>query len=179
MKIYTIGHSTRSLEEFLGALRAYGIGALADIRAFPGSTRYPHFGKASLEQSLEAAGIRYVWMGEGLGGYRKKAEGLGTDSPNKGLRSQSFRAYADYMMSGAFKDAASQLILLAEQGPTAMMCAEKLYWRCHRLLVSDYLTSLGHEVCHIIDDKTLTPHRLSQAARVSDGILSYPETPKG
>lgn len=178
MKIYTIGHSNRTLEDFLSVLRTYGIQVLADVRAFPGSTRYPHFGKANLGQSLEAAGIRHVWMGDSLGGYRKEREGLGDDSPNKGLRSLSFRAYADYMRSAAFQDAASKLMALARQKTTVYMCAEKLYWRCHRLLISDYLASLGCEVGHIIDEKTVTLHKLSSAARITDGVLSYPKEPE-
>jgi uncharacterized protein (DUF488 family) len=178
MKICTIGHSNRTLENFLGLLRTYGIQTVADVRAFPGSKKFPHFVKESLSQSLDKAGILYVWMGEGLGGYRKKSEGLGDDSPNKGLRNPGFRNYADYMMSAAFREAIVELVSLAEQKVTAYMCAEKLYWRCHRLLISDYLESQDHEVWHIVDKDVLVVHKLSSAARVVDGVLTYPEQQK-
>lgn len=178
MTIYSIGHSNRTLEDFLGLLRTYGIQAVADVRAFPGSKKYPHFGKESLGRSLEEAGILYVWLGQGLGGYRKKSEGLEDDSPNKALRSPGFRNYADYMMNAAFREAISELISLAEQKVTVYMCAEKLYWRCHRLLISDYLVSQGHEVYHIVEEETLVSHKLTSAARVVDGVLTYPEQQK-
>ena len=126
-------------------LQAHGIETLVDIRAFPMSRRLPQFNRESLEESLPAAGIRYVWM-KTLGGYRKKSR---EDSPNVALRNESFRNYADYMLSPEFETAMAELISLAEASPTAYMCAERVYFRCHRMLVSDWLVAHGHEVMHI------------------------------
>lgn len=167
--IYTIGHSTRTLDELVEPLRAHGIQLLADIRAFPASRRLPQFHRESLESSLPAAGIRYLWM-KGLGGYRKKTL---QDSPNLGLRNQSFRNYADYMLSAEFNHAANELVSFAEQSPTAYMCAERVYFRCHRMLVSDWLTTHGHQVLHIDGTGPVAPHRLTDAARCVDGELIY------
>lgn len=178
MKIYTIGHSQRTFEDFLGLLRTDKIQAVADVRAFPSSKKYPHFRRENLSQRLNRAGIEYVWMGQGLGGYRKKSEGQGDCSPNKSLRSPGFRTDADYMMSASFKLAISELLALAQQKLTAYMCAERLYWKCHRFLISDYLVSLGHKVCDIIDEGVLVAHELSSAARVNGTILTYPEVQK-
>ena len=131
--LYTIGHSTRTLDELIAALRAHQIQTLVDIRAFPMSRRLPQFNRDSLQETLPAAGIRYLWM-RSLGGYRKKVL---DDSPNIALRNQSFRNYADYMLTPEFVQAASELVALAEQFPTAYMCAERPYFRCHRMMVSD------------------------------------------
>jgi len=132
-RLYTIGHSTRSLGDLLETQQAHDIQTLVDIRAFPMSRRLPHFNRESLEKSLAAAGIRYVWMGA-LGGYRKK---IREDSPHIGLRNASFRNYADYMLTVEFERAMAELIALAESSRTAYMCAERVYFRCHRMLVSD------------------------------------------
>jgi len=167
--IYTIGHSTRTFDELLGVLKAYQIETLVDIRAFPMSRRLPQFNRDSLEQNLTAAGIRYVWM-KSLGGYRKK---LLEDSPNIGLRNQSFRNYADYMLTPEFEQAMSDLIGLAEHSRTAYMCAERVYFRCHRMLVSDWLVAHGHEVLHIDATGPVKPHKLTQEARLIDGRLIY------
>ncbi len=133
------------------------------------SRRLPQFNRDSLEKTLPAAGIQYVWM-KALGGYRKKAL---EDSPNIGLRNQSFRNYADYMLSPEFEQAMSQLVSLAEQSRTAYMCAERVYFRCHRMLVSDWLVAHGHEVLHIDDEKPPKPHKLTAEARMIDGQLIY------
>lgn len=167
--VYTIGHSTRTLEELVSALQSHEIQILVDIRAFPMSRRLPQFNRDSLEKTLPAAGIRYVWM-KVLGGYRKKVL---EDSPNIGLRNQSFRNYADYMLTPEFEQAMSQLLTLAEQSRTAYMCAERVYFRCHRMLVSDWLVAHGHEVLHIDDDKPPKPHKLTAEARMIDGQLIY------
>lgn len=167
--VYTIGHSTRTLEELVLALQSHEIQILVDIRAFPMSRRLPQFNRDSLEKTLPAAGIRYVWM-KVLGGYRKKVL---EDSPNIGLRNQSFRNYADYMLTPEFEQAMSQLLTLAEQSRTAYMCAERVYFRCHRMLVSDWLVAHGHEVLHIDDDKPPKPHKLTAEARMIDGQLIY------
>lgn len=167
--LYTIGHSTRTLDELVEALRAHQIQTLVDIRAFPMSRRLPQFNRDSLAQTLPAAGIRYVWMKE-LGGYRKKTL---DDSPNIALRNQSFRNYADYMLTPEFELAMAELIALAEKSPTAYMCAERLYFRCHRMLVSDWLVAHRHEVLHIDGTGPVKPHQLMADARTVDGRLIY------
>ena len=167
--LYTIGHSTRTLDELIAALRAHQVQTLVDIRAFPMSRRLPQFNRDSLQETLPAAGIRYLWM-KSLGGYRKKVL---DDSPNIALRNQSFRNYADYMLTPEFGQAASELIALAEHSRTAYMCAERLYFRCHRMMVSDYLTAHGHEVLHIDAEGPVKPHTLMAEARIIDGQLIY------
>ena len=167
--LYTIGHSTRTLDELVAALRAHQVQTLVDIRAFPMSRRLPQFNRDSLQETLPAAGIRYLWM-KSLGGYRKKVL---DDSPNIALRNQSFRNYADYMLTPEFAKAASELVALAENSRTAYMCAERLYFRCHRMMVSDYLTAHGHEVLHIDAQGPVKPHTLMAEARIIDGQLIY------
>jgi uncharacterized protein (DUF488 family) len=167
--LFTIGHSTRSLEELIQALQAHSIQTLVDIRAFPMSRRLPHFNRESLEQTLPEAGIRYVWMKE-LGGRRKRSR---EDSPNVALRNDSFRNYADYMFSPEFERAITELIKLAEQARTVYMCAERVYFQCHRMLVSDWLVAHGHEVLHVDDAKPPRPHTLMQEARLVNGQLIY------
>jgi uncharacterized protein (DUF488 family) len=168
-RLYTIGHSTHTFEDFIAALNAHGIRTLVDIRAFPVSRRLPHFNRESLEKSLPAAGINYVWM-KSLGGYRKK---ILDDSPNIGLRNTSFRNYADHMLTPEFENAMTKLISLAEQSPVAYMCSERVYFRCHRMLVSDWLVAHGHEVQHIDGAGAARPHKLTAEARVADGRLIY------
>jgi uncharacterized protein (DUF488 family) len=167
--LYTIGHSTRTPGEFIAALEAHSIQTLVDIRSFPTSKRLPHFNRESLEESLAAAGIRYIWMKE-LGGRRKK---IRDDSPNVGLRNISFRNYADYMLTEEFETAIAELISLAEHSRTAYMCAERVYFKCHRMLVSDWLTLHGHEVLHIDDSKPAKPHKpLAQMSMIYGPELS-------
>jgi uncharacterized protein (DUF488 family) len=167
--LYTIGHSTRSLEELIAALQAHEVNTLVDIRAFPMSRRLPHFNRESLEKNLVGADIQYVWMKE-LGGYRKK---IREDSPNIALRNASFRNYADYMLSPEFNEAISKLVVLAEATRTAYMCAERLYFHCHRMLVSDWLVAHGHEVLHIDGTGPAKSHQLMSEARMMDGQLIY------
>jgi uncharacterized protein (DUF488 family) len=167
--LYTIGHSTRTLDELIAALRAHQVQTLVDIRAFPVSRRLPQFNRDSLQETLPAADIKYLWM-KSLGGYRKKVL---DDSPNIALRNQSFRNYADYMLTPEFAQAASELVALAEHSRTAYMCAERLYFRCHRMMVSDYLTAHGHEVLHIDAGGPVKPHTLMAEARIIDGQLIY------
>ncbi len=167
--LYTIGHSTRPFDDLLAALRTHQIQTLVDIRAFPMSRRLPQFNRDSLEQTLPAAGIRYQWM-KALGGYRKK---ILEESPNMALRNQSFRNYADYMLTAEFEQAISELLALAETSRTAYMCAERLYFRCHRMLVSDWLVAHGHQVLHIDDTGPVKPHALTAEARIIDGRLIY------
>ncbi len=133
------------------------------------SRRLPQFNRESLGMSLSAAGIHYVWM-KALGGYRKK---LRHDSPNVALRNDSFRNYADYMLSAEFEAAMAELISFAEKSPTAYMCAERVYFRCHRMLVSDWLVAHGNEVMHIDDGDPVKPHRLTAEARMIEGKLVY------
>jgi len=142
---------------------------LVDIRAFPMSRRLPQFNREALEVSLPAAGIRYVWM-KALGGYRKKTL---EESPNIGLRNQSFRNYADYMLTPEFEAAAKELIALAENSPTAYMCAERLHFQCHRMLVSDWLVAHGNEVLHIDGTGPTKRHVQMAEARLIDGQVIY------
>jgi uncharacterized protein (DUF488 family) len=168
--IYTIGHSTRALGELVVALKDHEITTLVDIRAFPMSRRLPHFNRESLEQELPKHGIAYAWLKE-LGGRRKR---LRDDSPNTALRSESFRNYADYMMTGEFAAAIERLLEIADREKTAIMCAERMYFQCHRMLVSDYLAAHGHAVLHIDDEKRpVRPHTLMSEARLVDEKLVY------
>jgi uncharacterized protein (DUF488 family) len=167
--LYTIGHSTRTFVELIAALKAHSIQTLADIRAFPMSRRLPHFNREALEKSLPEAGIRYVWI-KALGGYRKKTR---EDSPNIALRNPSFRNYADYMLTEEFRQAAGQLVHLAEEARTAYMCSERVYFRCHRMLVSDWLVAHGHEVLHIDGTGPAKAHKLTAEARLVEGEVVY------
>ena len=170
MTIYTVGHSTRTFDELVAALKAHDIRTLVDIRSFPMSRRMPHFNRELLESELPRHDIAYVWMKE-LGGRRKKIRG---DSPNTGLRNDSFRNYADYMLTPEFAEAIGGLLEVAGRGKTAIMCAERVYFRCHRMLVSDYLAARGHDVLHIDDDKHAPrPHKLMSEAHLVNGQLLY------
>lgn len=174
--LFTIGHSTRGLAEFSSVLQAHEIEVLVDIRAFPGSRRYPQFNREELELWCPDIGLRYLWMKD-LGGRRarpKPATGAEAHvSPNSALRNDSFRNYADHMLTPAFQNAATQLLDLARAQRTAYMCAELLYFRCHRMLVSDYFVAHGHNVLHIADRKPPTQHALMKEARIVDGQLVY------
>ncbi len=174
MKLFAVGHSTRSIEDFISLLQSYRIEILADVRAFPSSSRFPHFNKENLKVSLYQNDVEYHWLGKELGGYRKKSEGLGESSPNKGWNTGGFRIYADYMLTAGFKNGIEKLLDLAKQGITVYMCAEKFFWRCHRKLISDYLVSHGHEVRNIIEADQLRMHELSKIAQIKHGILTYP-----
>ncbi len=167
--LYTIGHSTRTLDELISALQAHRIETLVDIRAFPMSRRLPQFNRTSLEETLPAAGIRYAWT-NALGGYRKK---ILHESPNIALRNDSFRNYADYMLTPEFEQAISELVALADHSRTAYMCAERVYFHCHRMLVSDWLVAHGHEVLHIDGTSPVRPHKLTADARIVEGRLVY------
>ena len=168
-RIWTIGHSTRKIDIFLSLLQENGIKLVADVRMFPGSKRYPQFGREALAKSLSEHGIRYEHFSE-LGGRRKAKP----DSKNTAWRNEMFRGYADYMETEAFRNGVARLIDLAEKsGPIAIMCAEAVWWRCHRSLISDYLKARGVEVIHILDGKKTEPHPFTSAARVVNGELSY------
>jgi uncharacterized protein (DUF488 family) len=168
--IYTIGHSTRELADFTATLQAHKIDTLIDIRAFPMSKRLPHFNRERLEMWLPEAGIEYLWMKE-LGGRRKKTL---KESPNVGLRNDSFRNYADYMLTEDFQRGAARVAELAGTQRVAIMCAERMWFQCHRMLVSDYFVAHGNTVRHIIEvDKEPKEHALTKEARIIDGRLLY------
>ncbi len=167
--IYTIGHSTRSMEQFTALLRAHSVQAIADVRTVPRSRRVPQFNEESLERELRALGFGYVHMKE-LGGWRRPRP----DSPNTGWRNKSFRGYADYMLTPEFDAAISRLVQLAKHERIAVMCAEAVPWMCHRQLIADALTVRGIEVRHIMDSDRVTPHTLTDLARVDDSRVTYP-----
>jgi uncharacterized protein (DUF488 family) len=166
--VFTIGHSTRSLEQFLGLLSREGATHLVDVRAFPTSARYPHFSGPALERSIIDTGGRYSHM-PSLGGRRRGKR----DSRNTQWRNASFRAYADYMETREFRDALDDLLRLARLEPTAIMCAEALPWRCHRSLIADAILARGLNVYHIMDAGT-QPHQLTSFGRVdAEGYVRY------
>jgi uncharacterized protein (DUF488 family) len=169
--IYTIGHSTRPIDDFIALLRAHEIRQLADVRTIPKSRRYPQFAREALEQSLPAAGIAYRHFAA-LGGLRKPR----ADSRNTAWRHEGFRGYADYMETAQFDGAVDQLIRWAEEADdrTAVMCAEAMWWRCHRRLVADALSARGIEVRHIMSATVAPAHELTEFARVESGRVSYP-----
>ena len=167
--ILTIGHSTRSIDEFLDLLRAHGVRTLVDIRTIPRSRRNPQYAADALEPALAQAGVRYVHV-PALGGLRSPRR----DSPNGAWRNRSFRGYADHMQTGTFANALEEVIALSRDGRVALMCAEAVPWRCHRSLVADALTVRGVPVAHVVGPGPARPHRLSPLARVEDGTLTYP-----
>jgi uncharacterized protein (DUF488 family) len=170
-RIWTIGHSTRPIDDFILLLKENNIGAIADVRMFPGSRRYPHFGREALAKSLADAGIRYEHFPE-LGGRRKASP----DSKNTAWRNESFRGYADYMETEDFRKGIERLADIAKpDGPVAIMCAEAVWWRCHRSLISDYLKARAVEVLHILDHDKVEPHPFTSAAKIVNGELSYAE----
>jgi uncharacterized protein (DUF488 family) len=172
--VWTIGHSTRSLEDLTGLLSANGIACLADIRSVPRSRRNPQFNADTLPQALAAHGIAYASLRE-LGGLRRP---LPPDaSPNGAWRNASFRGFADYMHGDDFARGLGRLIELAAAAPTAVMCAEAVPWRCHRSLVADALLARGHEVLHIIGPGRASPHRLTPFARLDGERVTYPPRP--
>jgi uncharacterized protein (DUF488 family) len=169
LRIWTIGHSTRSIDDFISLLKKNEIKLLADVRSWPGSKRYPQFNKEALAESLNAHGIRYEHFPE-LGGRRKP----NADSRNTAWRNASFRGYADYMETEEFHKGVERLLAVAgEAGPAAIMCAEAVWWRCHRSLISDYLKACEIEVMHILDANKIEPHPFTSAARIVSGKLSY------
>jgi uncharacterized protein (DUF488 family) len=169
MRICTIGHSTREIDEFISLLKENLIKLLVDVRAFPGSKRYPQFNKDTLKESLTAHGIRYEHFAE-LGGKRKSKP----DSRNTAWRNASFRGYADYMETEQFQKGIERLLdLAAEAGPAAIACAEAVWWRCHRSLIADYLKARGVEVLHVLGANKIEPHPYTSAARIVNGELSF------
>jgi uncharacterized protein (DUF488 family) len=166
--VWTIGHSTRTWVEFLGLLTEYRIEAVADVRRFPGSRRYPYFGRDVLADTVPAQDIAYQWLPK-LGGRRKAR----SDSLNTGWRSAAFRGYADHLASAEFHDGLKELLTLASHRRTTLMCAESVWWRCHRALIANVLTVRGIEVVHILDAKHVVEHPMTPPARVVQGKLIY------
>ena len=168
MTVWTIGHSTRSTEEFLATLAAHEIEAVVDVRRFPGSRRLPHFGSEALEASLRSGGVSYAWI-DALGG-RRRAD---AESPNDAWNNNAFRGYADHTGTEEFADGLIELLMVASGLRTAIMCAELLWWRCHRRIIADVLVSIGYEVRHIRDASAAELHELAPPARLVDGVLTY------
>jgi len=169
--IFTIGHSNRPLDQFLGLLAQQRIEELVDIRRYPSSRMFPHFNQQSLAAALREDGIEYHWM-EALGGRRQKRGD--SPSPNEGLQNEGFRNYADYMQTEAFRAAVAKLLEIVGSRRTALMCAESVYWQCHRRLVSDFLLANGITVQHIFPAGELRPHQATPGARIEAGQVTYP-----
>ena len=166
--IWTLGHSTRSLQEFFDLLAENRIEAVADVRRYPGSRRWPHFARGPLAEALDTGGLAYLWLPE-LGGRRTPA----ADSPNTAWRNASFRGYADYLATEPFAVGLDRLVNLASGLRTAIMCAESLWWRCHRGLIADVLRWDGFDVIHILGPGSTASHPYTAAARIVGGRLSY------
>jgi uncharacterized protein (DUF488 family) len=170
--MWTIGHSTRSLEAFVALLHAHGIERLVDVRRFPRSRRHPHFNTDALAEALPALGLAYRHL-PGLGGFRRPR----ADSRNARWRNAAFRGYADYMETEEFARHLATLLDEARSGRTAIMCAEAVPWRCHRSLISDALVARGVEMRHILGPAPAEPHTLTAGARVEGGRVIYPGEP--
>jgi len=168
LTIYTVGHSTREFEDFVRLLKENEIQLLADVRSFPGSRKFPQFNKESLEVTLPANGIEYIHLKQ-LGGRRRVKK----DSKNTVWRNEAFRGYADYMEIDEFKKGIDELIELADDKRTAIMCSEAVWWRCHRSMIADYLKSLGITVLHVMGEGKIEEHPYTSAARIVDGELVY------
>jgi uncharacterized protein (DUF488 family) len=162
--VHTIGHSTRSLEEFLGLLRTFAINHVVDVRRFPASRRHPHFARDALAAALAGAGMGYTHE-PAMGGFRSPRQ----DSPHVGWRTPGFRGYADHMESPEFQTALERLIERARAERVAVMCAEATPWRCHRQLIADALVARGAEVIHILGSARGESHALRPGVRVLDG----------
>lgn len=167
-EIWTIGHSNRTLEEFVAMLHSFDIAQLVDIRHYPGSRKYPYFNKENLQKSIPENGIAYVHLLD-LGGRRK----VDPDSKNIAWHHPAFRGYADYMETEAFEVGIQKLVALASEKRTAYMCSEAVWWRCHRSMVSDYLKVRGWKVMHIMGVGNEKEHPYTGAATIIDGELHY------
>jgi uncharacterized protein (DUF488 family) len=167
--IYTIGHGARDIEAFIDLLLEAGVRRLVDVRTAPGSRKHPQFGRDALAKSLERADIAYQWEGRHLGGWRRARP----DSRHTSLRSAGFRGYADHMETEAFREARDRLIQGSRGVPTAVMCAESLWWRCHRRMLADALVGAGCDIRHIMEGGRLDPHSLTRQARLEHGLPVY------
>lgn len=168
-RIFTIGHSTRGADEFIRLLSAHGITGLADVRTIPRSRRHPHFAREALEALLPAHGMTYRHF-SALGGLRKPRK----DSPNGGWRHQSFRGYADHMLTREFQEAIDTLLTFATDYVVAVMCAEAKWWQCHRQLIADALVARGIELRHILSEREAPAHHLTPFARADGTRVTYP-----
>lgn len=166
--VFTIGHSTRQFAEFVALLRENDVAAIADVRRFPGSRRHPEYGRDALSAALAAHGLGYCWLPE-LGGRRRTRP----DSPNTAWRSPAFRGYAGHMTSDEFRSGYRRLVAFCAAQPMALMCAELLWWRCHRALIADALVADGVAVVHILGAGKTAAHELRPPARLADGHLVY------
>jgi uncharacterized protein (DUF488 family) len=171
--IYTLGHSTRPSEELLQVLEQTGIQTVADVRRFPSSRRYPQYNGGELESALARRGIRYLWFGDTLGGRRKEVLPLDR-SPNRAWQTPAFRNYADAMTTPEFLAGIEGLEIAGREAPTAFLCAEKVWWKCHRRLIADLLLVRGWAVVHLMDLGHQAEHRLSKWARVDGNTMTYP-----
>jgi uncharacterized protein (DUF488 family) len=169
VRVFTVGHSTRTLDELVALLRAFDVSVVADIRTIPRSRKNPQFDRDALRSSLGSRRLRYVHVPE-LGGLRHARK----DSPNAAWRNASFRGFADYMLTDEFEAGLAKLRALAEEGTVALMCAEAVPWRCHRSLVADALTARGARVEHITSTTRAMPHRLTPFARVDGTRVTSP-----
>ena len=169
MTVWTVGHSTRPIDEFIGMLRANGIRRLVDVRTIPKSRHNPQFNREALEVSLREAGIEYRHL-PGLGGLRHARK----DSMNSAWRNASFRGYADYMQTAEFRANLEELIALGSAAPTAIMCAEAVPWRCHRSLIGDALLARGESVIEIMSESKTQPHKMTPFAKVEGERVTYP-----
>ena len=169
MVLYTVGHSTHNIAPFLSLLAQHQIAILIDVRAFPGSRRWPQFNHAELKASVEEAGVSYEWL-KVLGGRRRSSI---HDSPHTAWQHAAFRAYADYADTAEFAAGIKQLGELAKARPSAIMCSEGLWWRCHRRIIADHMTVAGWEVWHIMPDGKLTAHSIPGFARIHEGRMIY------
>ena len=172
MRVYTVGHGTRSLEEIVALLGEFSVDLLVDVRRHPGSRRHPHTNRTVLAEALPARGVAYEWWGEELGGRRSPEP----DSPNGGWREPAFRGFADYTATPAFQTSLGGLADRATGGSTiALMCAETLWWRCHRRLIADALSARGMEVLHVLGPAKCDPHSVPEFAVVdAGGRVTYP-----
>jgi uncharacterized protein (DUF488 family) len=170
--IFTVGHSTHPIEEFVDLLGAHGVSQLVDIRTIAKSRHNPQFWEEAMRESLPENGIAYQRL-ESLGGLRPTTK----DSPNGEWKNKSFRGYADYMQTDAFEAGLAELLALSQKKPTAIMCAEAVPWRCHRSLVGDALIVRGVEVLDIMTPKSARPHKLTSFAHVEGTTITYPPTP--
>jgi uncharacterized protein (DUF488 family) len=170
VRLFTVGHGTRTTDELVAVLQSGGVEVVADVRRHPGSRRYPHLGRAALEADLPAAGIVYEWWGEALGGRRSRA----ADSPHTAWRNAAFAGYADHMDTEEFRDAFRRLLVAAAARPTAVMCSETVWWRCHRRLLADAATLQGVEVVHLLSPTNHPVHPLHPDVRAgTDGWPVY------
>jgi uncharacterized protein (DUF488 family) len=167
--LFTIGHSTRSIEEFIGLLKEHGVEVVVDVRSIPKSRHCPQFNVEVLGESLRAEGIGYTAI-KTLGGRRYSRKG----SINTGWRNTSFRGYADYMATTAFAEGLDELTAIARQRPTAILCAEAVPWRCHRSMIADAMMLRGWDVREIISQATARLHKITPFLKVVDGVITYP-----